>query len=66
MLFIRSVRESENGFTVDADRLIAVGDIRSAFKFPLNVRVESKARSLSNPYGLLLSNVQTIDKGGSK
>jgi hypothetical protein len=66
LIAVRSVLESAEGFVVDADRLIAVGEVRSALRFPLKVRVESKARSLSNPYGLLLSSVQTVDKGAQK
>lgn len=47
---------------VDADRLISVGDVRSAFKFPLNVKIESVTRSEGNPYGLVVSEVKTIEK----
>lgn len=47
---------------VDADRLISVGDVRSAFKFPLNVKIESVTRSEGNPYGLVVSEIKTIEK----
>lgn len=65
-VLVRAIHEDDQGFTVDADRLIAVGEIRSAFKFPLKVRIEAKARSESNPYGLLLFSVQSIEKAEPK
>ncbi len=58
-VLVNSIAESEDGFKVDADRFISVGDIRSGFKFPLFVKVESVARSLSNPYGLILTTIKT-------
>ena len=53
-IVVNQVTESSDGFKVDVDRIISVGDVRSAFKFPLIVKLESKARSYSNPYGLLV------------
>lgn len=47
---------------VDADRLISVGEVRSAFKFPLNVKIESVTRSEGNPYGLVVSEIKNIEK----
>jgi hypothetical protein len=54
--------EQESQFKVDADRIIAVGEVRSAFRFPLLVKLESKARSSSNPYGLLVASITQVDK----
>lgn len=53
-LILNSVKEIENGFLVDTDRIIAVGEIRSTFRFLLQVKLESKPRSYANPYGLLI------------
>jgi hypothetical protein len=52
----------DSQFKVDADRIIAVGEVRSAFRFPLLVKLESKARSSSNPYGLLVASITQVDK----
>lgn len=52
----------DSQFRVDADRIISVGEVRSTFRFPLMVKLESKARSYSNPYGLLLVNIKAIEK----
>lgn len=54
--------EQESQFKVDADRIIAVGEVRSAFRFPLIIKLESKARSNSNPYGLLIVSINQADK----
>jgi hypothetical protein len=54
--------ETDSQIKVDADRIIAVGEVRSAFRFPLVVKLESKARSNSNPYGLLVVSINQVDK----
>lgn len=48
---------------VEADRLIAVGDVRSAFRFPLTIKMESTTRSEGNPYGLVVSEIKAVEKG---
>lgn len=61
-IIVNSVTESKNGFKVDADRIISVGEIRSAFKFPLLVQIDTQKRSAINPYGLILISTQTINE----
>ena len=64
-LVVNSVTQTGDDFLVDADRVISANDVRSAFKFPLLVKLESKARSYSNPYGLIIvssSQVESKDK----
>lgn len=60
-LIVNSVTETAEGFKVDADRMISVAEVRSAFKFSLIVKLESKSRSFSNPYGLLVISSKQID-----
>lgn len=60
-LIVNSVAETADGFKVDADRMISVAEVRSAFKFSLLVKLESKSRSFSNPYGLLVISSKQID-----
>lgn len=60
-VIVNAVSVSEKGILVEADRLISVGDIRSAFKFPLAVKVESVTRTVANPFGLILSEVKPVD-----
>ncbi len=61
-LVINQVTEGPDGFKVDADRVISINDVRSAFKFPLTVKLESKARSYSNPYGLLVVTAKQVEE----
>ncbi len=60
-IVINKIIEIQDVFKVEADRVISVGEVRSAFKFPLLVKLESKARSYSNPYGLLVTTIKTVD-----
>jgi len=53
-VIVRSVKANESTVTIDADRLIAVAQIRSAFSFPLMATIRSTTRSQGNPYGLQL------------
>lgn len=58
VVIVNSVDMTDDGiFTVDADRLISVGDVRSTFKFPLTAKIIQESRSRDNPYGLLLTEV---------
>jgi hypothetical protein len=59
-LVVNRVSEDSEGIKIDADRVISVGDVRSAFRFPLIVKLESKARSYSNPYGLLVVTTKQV------
>lgn len=60
-IIFNQATETSEGLKVDADRIISVGEIRSAFKFPLLVKLESKSRSHSNPYGLLIVTVKQVE-----
>lgn len=57
-IIVRQVEVIDSGVTVDCDRLVSINNIRSAFPLKLKVRVESKTRTLGNPYGLILSEVK--------
>lgn len=59
---VNAVQINGDAISVDADRLISVGEVRSAFKFPLIVRVSATTRSLSNPYGLVLEETKALKK----
>ena len=57
-VIVNDVVVEKDGLRVDADRLISVGEIRSTLKFPLKVQLSRVARTESNPYGLVLSDVE--------
>lgn len=61
-IIINQVSPSNDGaYLVDADRIIYVNELRSAFRFQLLVKLESKARSQSNPYGLLIVSAKQVE-----
>jgi hypothetical protein len=51
---------------VDADRLISVADVRSAFRFPLSLSISKTTRSEPNPYGLVVTSIKVIEEEKSK
>lgn len=52
VVVVRSIKTNGNSISIDADRLISVAQIRSAFSFPLNATISSTNRTNNNPYGL--------------
>ena len=65
-VLVNSVVAKGDDYLVDADRLLSVGQIRSALSFPLIVKIERAARSGSNPYGLVLLKVSAQNSEGAK
>lgn len=55
---VRGVKVSGTQAAIDADRVISVAQIRSAFPFALTATVATTARTESNPYGLQLVKVE--------
>lgn len=60
-LVVNSVTVNGEAIRVDADRLISIDKIRSAFPLLLEVSVSRTTRTEDNPYGLLLTKVATVD-----
>lgn len=60
VVIVDKVVVNDKEITVMTDRLIAVGEIRSTFQFPLRVEIEKTDRTEANPYGLILSEVKNI------
>jgi len=58
-VLVNSVVKIGDLYSVSADRLISVGTIRSAFIFPITLTIESVQRTSGNPYGLILTRVQS-------
>lgn len=65
-VIITSVKVAGDTAAIDADRLISVGSIRSAFPFPLTAILSSITRTEINPYGLVLSKISPPKVEGSK
>ncbi len=63
VIFVRNIRFQEKEILVDLDRLISVGEIRSAFKFPVKVQIAQVPRTKANPYGLVLTEMNPLSEG---
>jgi hypothetical protein len=59
-VIVRSIKFENDKYVVEADRLISIGKVRTAVPLDLNVNISSKVRSVSNPYGLILTFVDQI------
>ncbi len=57
-IVIREIKISKGQAVVDVDRVIAVGEIRSAIKTKLKIAFEETEPNELNPYGLVLSFVE--------
>lgn len=66
LIFVQNVLISKDKIEVEADRMISVGEIRSAFSFSLTVKIERSDRTFDNPYGLVLSEVEPLKKDGKQ
>ncbi len=59
-VIVNSVKVGEKSVTVDADRILSIGKIRSALPLPLVLKLKMTDRSNGNPYGLILSDATLI------
>lgn len=57
---VNSVTKQGDGYLVDADRILSVGKIRSAFQMPMTVTIAKATRTSGNPYGLVVLRVAPI------
>lgn len=65
-IVVNSILRKDETFTVDTDRILSVGGLRSALPFPLTVKLQRATRTLSNPYGLVLLRVSGQNTEGDK
>ena len=56
-IIVNGIKVEGKNISVDSDRLISVGAIRSALPFPLSLIVGTVSRSEANPYGLTVLQV---------
>ncbi|MBI4925319.1 MAG: hypothetical protein HY843_05290 [Bdellovibrio sp.] len=61
-VIVNSVKIDGAIVKVETDRMISVGQIRSAFNFPLVLNLATSSRTDGNPYGLLLTNATSPKK----
>lgn len=61
-IIINGMEVSNEAITVDADRIIKVGEVKTILPFPLTVKIASVDRTPRNPYGLKIAEVTKIEK----
>lgn len=57
---VNSVTKQGDDYLVDADRILSVGKIRSAFQMPMTVTIAKTTRTSGNPYGLVILRMGAI------
>ena len=57
---VNGIQKTKDGFVVDADRIVSISKLRSAFSFPLKAQIEKTSRSEQNPYGLVLVRIEKL------
>jgi hypothetical protein len=68
VVLVREIKAAGDKVSVVADRVLAVGNVRSALPFPLTLSFDLVSRTQSNPYGIELSDVEEVKeaKGSSE
>jgi hypothetical protein len=57
---VNSITKQGDSYLVDADRILSVGKIRSAFQMPMTVTIAKTTRTSGNPYGIVVLRVAPI------
>lgn len=66
LVFVNQVKVDGEKISLDCDRLISVGEVRSALPFRLSAKIETVERTEINPYGLVLTEIENINKEGGR
>ncbi|MEE2670323.1 MAG: hypothetical protein VYA54_01335 [Bdellovibrionota bacterium] len=59
-VLIRKISVKDDYFIIEADRLYSIKEIRSTLPIKLKAIVQSKKRTATNPYGLILTKTEEI------
>lgn len=65
-IILQNVHFNKDEIIVDVDRLYSVDSVRSALATQLKVTLEKKARTTTNPYGLILVRAEEIKTNNEK
>lgn len=65
-VLINSVHTENKLYDIELDRVISSGAMRTALPLKVTLEIASKARTVSNPYGLVLRRVISTTEKGSK
>lgn len=61
-IIVNRMDVSKESVTVEADRIIKVGEVKTILPFPLTLKIAAVDRTVSNPYGLKVAEVSQIEK----
>ncbi len=65
-IIVNSIRIDSNSATVDVDRILSVGSIKSVLPLPLLITISTTDRTTANPYGLKIIRVTAARKDDEK
>lgn len=65
-VLVNSVKINGSSLTVEADRILSLGKIRSALIFPLHITIGTTERTDGNPYGLIIKQVSPIQEANNE
>lgn len=63
IVVLRKVTIANESIMVEADRLYSIQNVRSTFPIKLNLSLETKQRTETNPYGLILVKTEELKEG---
>ena len=61
-VIVNSIKIDGGKATVDCDRIVSIGNVRSVLPFTLTVNFSTTARTSFNPYGLIVTHVAISKK----
>lgn len=59
-VIVNTITQKGDSYLVDTDRILSVGQIRSAFQMPITVTIQKATRTTGNPYGLVVVKIVPI------
>jgi hypothetical protein len=65
-VLVRAIHLTKTDALVDIDRVIAIGELRSALKAQVRITFEEVTPNELNPYGLLLSTAEPVQPPNNK
>lgn len=63
---VNELSVSEEEITVNADRIIKVGEVKTILPFPLTIKIASVDRTTHNPYGLKIAEITRVEPKEAK
>jgi hypothetical protein len=65
-VILNSIKIDGDSVTADCDRLVSVGQVRSALPFALSISLATVPRNEANPYGLVINKISPVKKDDAR